>query len=180
MSEPNPIPPIMTRERLMTFWSLVSKNVDGDCWLWVGRKDRTTGGFYYGRFCVGYKKYLAHRISYYLHNKRWPKLYVCHTCDFPLCVNPEHLFEGTNADNMRDMAQKGRAACGSRSGHYTQPERTPKGSGHHRTRLTEQMVIDMREEYRRGGVTHSALARRFGLSKFAIHSIITRRTWKHV
>ena len=75
------------------------------CWLWTGGASRG-----YGRFQAGGKKYLAHRLAYEIaHGSIEPGNIVCHTCDTPLCVNPSHLFQGTDGDNAADRTLKGRS-----------------------------------------------------------------------
>lgn len=86
------------------FWERVSKQ-DNGCWLWTGH----TNPRGYGVIAVNGTMWLAHRYSYQLHTGSIPdKLFVCHKCDVPSCVNPDHLFLGTHQDNMDDMAAKGR------------------------------------------------------------------------
>lgn len=84
------------------FWSLVDKN-KGDCWIW--KKCRKDG---YGIFFFQGKKRLVHRLSVFFTTGAWPSRFLCHKCDNPSCVNPAHLFEGTQKDNMSDASKKGR------------------------------------------------------------------------
>jgi hypothetical protein len=75
------------------------------CWEWIG----TIGNHGYGEITINYNFYLAHRLSWKLHFSEIPKgLYVCHKCDNKTCVNPNHLFLGTDRDNMLDKCRKGR------------------------------------------------------------------------
>lgn len=85
------------------FWSKVQKT-DG-CWEWQG--GHFTHG--YGRAWDGERQVLAHRLAFVLASGAIPDgMHVLHKCDVPLCVNPEHLFLGTHADNMADCGEKGR------------------------------------------------------------------------
>lgn len=92
------------------FWSCVDRS--GDCWLWT--RGATQGG--YGVFSEAKRRlFLAHRYSWALANGPIPDgLFVCHSCDTPRCVRPDHLFLATNAENMQDASRKGRLVRGAR------------------------------------------------------------------
>jgi len=98
---------MLTREEL--FWNKVNQDgpliLDTPCWIWTAYTVHTG----YGQFWNGVRLILAHRFSWELHFGILPKnLLICHKCDNPACVNPEHLFMGTHKDNMEDMIAKNR------------------------------------------------------------------------
>lgn len=89
------------------FWLKVQKT--DTCWLWIGHKDQQG----YGKTSIRGKRILAHRYSYELHYEAIPSgLYVCHKCDVPNCIRPDHLFLGTNLENLADKFAKNRQAKG--------------------------------------------------------------------
>jgi hypothetical protein len=96
------------------FWARVDRsNGPNSCWLWTGAKGHHGYGFLNFRKRV----WRAHRLSYYIANGAFDQsLCVCHACDTPLCVNPAHLWLGTNQENTADRDAKGRAARGNRHG----------------------------------------------------------------
>lgn len=144
------------------FWAKVDKS--GSCWLWTaGKRGDGYGAFRADDLRGGYG---AHRFSYELANGPIPDgLVVMHSCDRPLCVNPDHLSVGTVADNAADAARKARH---------------PRGSHNHQSKLTEGQVLGIRAEYVLGGITQTAIAERYGISPALVSHIITRKAWKHI
>jgi len=145
---------------LIRFWSHV--DTSGNCWVWTGATDSHG----YGHFRDHGVTYAAHRFSYCLTYGPMPenKPDVLHTCDNPPCCRPEHLFAGTNADNNRDAAQKGRSARGERNGH---------------AKLTAQDVQQLRQAYI-AGETQTSLSSRLNMAQSSISAIVRRRKWKHL
>lgn len=87
------------------FWRMAQKGTPDECWHWLGSRDKHG----YGRIFVKDRVHLATRVSYLLEHGELPQeLCVCHRCDNPSCVNPQHLFLGTHRDNTHDMIRKGR------------------------------------------------------------------------
>ena len=131
------------------------------CWAWTAYRDRHG----YGYFCVkpGWPEH-AHRVAWRLTYGNIPEgVYVLHKCDTPSCVRPDHLFLGTQADNMRDAKEKGR---------------TCRGEDHPGHRLTEQQAQDIRLLVQAGGDSHETIARRFGISRRLVGMIARRERWK--
>lgn len=182
LSQPEITPHIEQR-----FWALVDRSDPDGCWEWKGGRWDRYGQKGYGVFKIKHEgkwqRFKAHRISYLLAHGHFPKHLACHTCDNPVCVRPDHLFDGTNADNLADMKAKGRAATGLRSGRYTMPERTARGEHAATSKLTEAQVLEIRATYKRGdrhGRGYGALAAKYGVSKFAIRMIVIGRHWRHL
>jgi hypothetical protein len=145
------------------------------CFLWTGAKGRRG----YGQLCDPSNRRTqlrAHRVSYELaYGEFEARLYVCHRCDNPSCVNPKHLFLGTQTDNMRDAAAKGRMVCGSR----LHPEMMRRGEQHGRHKLTEEDVVSIRG-LNASGMSQRKLAKIYGVSLPSVQDVIHRITWKHV
>lgn len=136
------------------------------CWLWEGNVLWSRG---YGRFTMETRCGMigAHVASYKLHRGDIPHgMFVCHKCDVPGCVNPQHLFLGTAADNSRDASSKGRMK-------WKQWHPTPVGEGHGRAKLTWAAV----EEIRRSKEKGTELAKRFGVVKSVISAVRLGRNW---
>jgi hypothetical protein len=113
---------------------------------------------------------LAHRLAWELTNGPIPDdACVCHHCDNPRCVRPDHLFLGTQRENLRDMRNKGRGAIPA----------PRQGSKHHKAKLTESEVIAIRAAHS-AGETQLSLARRYHVTGANICDIVNGHTWKHL
>ncbi len=152
------------------FWNFVEKT-DG-CWLWKGAVNK--GG--YGLF--GYewnsetrrgKQTSANRIAWILtYGPIGKEIKVCHSCDNPSCVRPDHLWIGTQKENIQDMIQKKREVRNPR-----------RGEKHRSAKLTEHQVRTIRSSFQRG-VSQSQLAREYSVVNQCINAIVHRKTWSHI
>lgn len=137
------------------------------CWLWTAGKFDTG----YGSVSIDGVNYRAHRLAYEAaHGEGSADGFVVrHGCDTPACVNPAHLELGTQADNLRDMIERGRHV-------------SPKGSEAGRAKLTDADVVAIRSAYVRGSSTHGiyGLASDFGVHPSLISRIIRRELWAHL
>lgn len=163
------------------FWKHVQKAGPNDCWLWTG----ATHQYGYGRMGVGSRKNWrvveAHRVSWEIHFGPIPSgLHVCHSCDNPPCVNPAHLFLGNNTDNRQDSVLKNRHAFGDRAGSRTHPEKLPRGEKHVNSKLTENIVREIRRSFEAGESNKTSLAKKYHVADSTIGLIIRRKAWKHI
>lgn len=155
--------PQMTQKQIDRFWGYVDKSKE--CWEWQACLNRQRRN--YGIYGINGRNYQAHRISYSLsHGVDPADLQVCHKCDNPRCVNPDHLFLGTMADNMHDRDRKGRHI-------------PPTGSRNGQTNLTEPMVLDIRERFKQGE-TQTAIGKSLGIDNSTVGYIVRRVTWQHI
>ena len=171
--EPNQRIPPVRLDILTRFWSHVNKTET--CWLW------RTGTNWYKNFSVNGTSILAHRFAYEQFVEKIPKgLFVCHRCDNPSCVRPDHLFLGTCAENLADMALKGRAAKGVNNGSVRYPEKLNprRGERHPFAKLTWADVEKIRSEYAQGKISTSQLAKKFPVNQSTIMNIIHHRLWR--
>lgn len=153
------------------FWRRVSKQPSG-CWLWTGKP----GSHGYGQISTDRKPKtmrVAHRLSWELHRGPIPSgLHVLHNCphgDNKLCVNPDHLYLGTQGDHNRDSYSKGQ-----NPGH-----KGAQGANNRSSRFTEADVLSMRARYA-AGIRCRILAHDYQTAPSVVWMIVTRRAWKHL
>lgn len=164
---------------LSRFWEKVKKT--DSCWLWTAGHDRKG----YGKFSIGSSHNAdgtrrnsmvsAHRFSFELVNGSIPDYEsyhgncVLHRCDNPACVNPAHLFLGTNKDNVQDMDAKGRRVVVAL-----------RGSKHANAVLNELQVHEIVRRHRIDGVTQTQLSKEYGVCISTVNHIFTGRLWGHL
>lgn len=187
MTAPAKLDVKLSAPALERFWKKVDRSGGPDaCWPW--KAGRFSDG--YGAFQVARQARKAHRIAFFATHGRWPEACALHRCDRRECVNPSHIFEGTDADNMADKLAKGRQAKGAmtrpetrakgdRNGSRRHPERLVRGSGHPGAKLTEVAVSEIRAR-RAAGETTVALAKAFGVRQAHVSALVLRKAWRHV
>ena len=145
-------------------------DVGEDCWIWKGPLNSKG----YGSLSVNGKVVGSHRFSWELHNgKIIERMVVCHHCDNPSCVNPDHLFIGSQSVNLRDSAEKGRFLSEKRM------RNNIRGEHHPRAKLNADQVRQIRID-RAAKVPGPAIAARYGVSFGLVYAIERRDVWKHV
>ena len=145
------------------FWAKARKGEA--CWLWTGAQSSDK----YGCFGLDGRTVAAHRVAWMLTNGPIPSgLLVCHSCDNPRCVNPDHLWLGTNADNARDRDQKGRCRARGLPG--------DRSTNH---KLTSDRVTEIRRLVE-SGEQQKDVAKRFGVHKATVNDLVLRKTWASV
>ena len=135
----------------MNLWNRIQKDANG-CWHWTGAKS----SWGYGQIGVNNRILYVHRIVWEQINGAIPEgMFVCHTCDNPACVRPNHLFLGTPGDNSRDMVLKGRACF----------------------KLTKEQAKEALER-RQQGEEYKSIGRSYGVTGAAISALVRGKTWK--
>lgn len=164
MTEPIRTVPNLSANQIANFHKHYTKGAPDECWNWHGT---TRDG--YGRIRIWTNPrpnrrsshFGANRIAFWLHNGYWPTKYICHTCDNPLCVNPAHLYEGSQLQNMADRRDRGRTALGVQNG---------------KSKLTPEIVRQIRADLK-AGATHRETAKKYGIVKSTVSFIRTGATW---
>lgn len=167
---PNTTVPLgqLSPKEIARFWRHVDRSGENGCWNWLSNCDSNG----YGRCRVGSlitgtrRVVAAHRLSLWLaHPDMDQRLFVLHRCDNCRCVNPEHLFTGTQSVNMQDAICKGRFNV--------------KGDANPNAKLTAGQVIEMRTSCA-AGLSNIEAARRFGVRREHVSVILNRHLWGHV
>lgn len=141
------------------FWNKVDKS--GDCWEWTASLYKDG----YGAFGLGKRMVRAHRFAFEMCKGDPGQMLVCHSCDNRKCVNPDHLFLGTNAINLADMVEKGRSTLGERNFQAVS---------------SEEIVLRIRTEYSNSGITLKEISEKYRIPKSTVHAITSGKTWKHL
>tara|TARA_B110000503_G_scaffold139588_1_gene228328 strand:- start:868 stop:1350 length:483 start_codon:yes stop_codon:yes gene_type:complete len=138
------------------------------CWEWKGWINHKKGG--YGQLVHNKTLHKAHRISYEIYYAEpLGNLHCLHTCDNPICVNPLHLFAGTNLDNIKDKMKKGRCYTGDQ-----------KGENNGASKLNNKDVIEIRKLYNTKNYTTYKLGEIYNVHRSTISYIVNNKTFKHL
>lgn len=151
---------------------------DDGCHVWIGNINRRSG---YGVLALGSsKKMNAHRYAWVLkYGEPPPGLVVCHRCDVRACVNIEHLFLATQAQNLADMRAKGRHPHGDLHWTRRSPEKMAALS-ESRASVPSELARTIRERYAVGDVSQQRLADELGVGRSLVLAVVSGKTWKHV
>jgi len=143
----------------------VLEDKSSGCWVWQGAVEKDGYGVVYFREYGKFRKVLAHRLSFEIHHHLIPDgKCVCHSCDLPACINPDHLWLGSHGENHADRDQKGRQA---------------KGQQHGRSKLTDSDVLQIYKLLRTGYSAY-AISKRFPISHTQAWEISRGKAWAHL
>ena len=151
------------------FWSKVDKGSADGCWEWTGNKHK----FGYGTISIDGRPRATHRVSWEIHNGNIPEgtgyhgTCICHKCDNPSCVRPEHLFLGSVQENNNDMVKKGRRS-------------SQKGANNPRSKINSTQARVIRRHANRNLMTHKEIGSIFSISSSSVAGIKSLRRWAHV
>jgi len=153
-----PDTPLIDRLEYYGWNKVVRKQELGECWEWKGRVDNSG----YGVLKFQGKVVRPHRAMWQIHNATTllPGINALHRCDNPPCMNPAHIFPGTQQQNIADMHQKGRGGCN--------------------RVLTEDQVVEMKRLYRTGKYKQAEIEKMFKSSSGQLSRIMNQKTWAHV
>ncbi len=155
----------MNDKDVMRFLNKTMPDSNTDCILWTACKDKVKNKEY-GKFYLNGKRERAHRVSWMIHRGKIPKgMHVLHRCDNPPCVNPDHLFLGSNQDNVDDKMSKGRLA-------------TKHGESNVNSKLTWNDVRTIRNEHDKQRKTIQEVANEYDVSYQLISRVIRKEIWK--
>lgn len=154
-------------KHLIKFMNRIEPTKDksaNECWHWIGLKSK----YGYGKMCINSKNLTAHRFMYEMINGDIPSnMFICHKCDNPACVNPNHLFLGNVRDNTVDMVQKNRAP------NY-------KGNNNPRSKITDKIVLEIYNKAKYSGISYNKLAREYKISASLVSEIMRGNLWGHL
>jgi predicted XRE-type DNA-binding protein len=160
-------PVMLSEEQIARFWAKVNILGPDDCWEWTASIKKK--GYGYGQFNLNGRMTKVHRVAWELTHGPIPEgLCCCHICDNKKCVNPKHLFLGTQQDNIDDMVTKGRNF-------------KPIGTKNNTVKLTEEQVIEIRRLYAlENHMFQREIALLFGVSQGLIGLIVNGKRWGHI
>lgn len=172
MTNQNQNGPVLPERAQLLFRKYFTEGKPDECWLWTGsRVFNKAVGNTYGKFTwtVGYNKTVtrnSHNVSFRIKHGRWRKqeLVLRHSCHNVLCVNPAHLFEGTQQDNLNDALKDKRIARGERLSNS----------------LTDEKVLELRSMYASRQYTQKQLSEKFGISQPQVSLIVRGKAWSHL
>jgi hypothetical protein len=175
----------LTLENLKEIWNLkILPNLkvsEGGCWEW--NKANSKG---YGQVRIvlenSSKLIQTHRIAKMVSENKVLNSdeCVCHSCDNPKCNNPDHLFIGSQINNIEDMHLKGRQRGTFKKGHVNEYETQVRGEEVKISKLKEADIREIFKLKKENGLGHKRIAKIYGLSSGTIRAVLKRRTWKHV